>query len=562
VTTHVTDDPTTGLDLLMVHADDHEPALPSLPERAAYSSAEPVPDTSAAHLAAHSSDPDDLGLQRWGVIAPEGPRGDRLLALIAPLIAKREADQGGHEPRIYRVPPQMSPEEAALWKKRVYDDQSSLTIELPRYQLVLGDLHEVPLSLQQVQSIDGFVGRLAFDRDDDYAAYVDKVLRWESAPAPHAEGRAVFHTVHDGTRATQAGFASLVRPGMALARTYKDKGYFKADRIVESGDPLMPTAQGFLDAATPDRPGVMLSVSHGQGPPRAGWASHEERLAGQGAMSFKREVIRGDDLRDATFLPGGVWFMLACFGAGTPDRSAYWHWLKRLQSEGQFQGDIAGVLAGLPTANERPFVAQVPKSVLASTNGPLAFIGHVDLAWTYGFRDLDDGAKDRPAKYLSLLHSALEGNRVGLAFDELFRYVHSTNSELATAADRAEEDRARGLATSPDLARQAHLWMLRNDLGAYVLLGDPAARLPITRAGAQQVTAPTSPQAVSFGGAPAPTATLPLPIERLEEAICKVLLGDESPKAIAAEYGISRGELSDLAGRYQEAGRRALLGQG
>lgn len=556
----MTDHP-TGLDLLMVRADDQQPALAHLDERAAYGQAAPASGPSPAHLAAHSGDPDDLPLQRWGVIAPEGPRGDRLIALIAPLIAKRREDQGGHEPRVYRVPDRMTNEQAAIWKKRVYDDQSSLTIDLPRYQLILGDLHEVPLALQQVQSIDGFVGRLAFDRDEDYAAYVDKVLRWERSPPAHEEGRALFHTVHDGTRATQAGFASLVRPGVALAKAYKDKGYFKADRIVESGDQLLPTAQSFLDAAVPDRPGVMLSVSHGLGPPRAGWASPAERMAAQGAMSFKREVIRGDDLRDVTFLPGGVWFMLACFGAGTPDSSAYWHWLKRLQAEGQFQGDLQGVLAGLPAAGQRPFIAQVPKAVLASSNGPLAFVGHVDLAWTYGFRDLDDGAKDRPAKYMSLLHSALGGNRVGLAFDELFRYVHSTNSELAAAADQAEVDRARGLTGSPNVVRQAHLWMLRNDLSAYVLLGDPAARLPVARQAAARAVASTA--AVVTASAPVdPPAALPLPLERLEEAICKYLLGDESPKAIAAEVGISRGELSELADRYQEAGRRALQGRG
>jgi len=84
-----------------------------------------------------------------------------------------------------------------------------------------------------------------------------------------------------------------------------------------------------------------------------------------------------------------------------------------------------------------------------------------------------------------------------------------------------------------------------------VLLGDPAARLPV------QALVATRPASVAV--VPSKPA-LPLPIDRLEEAIAQVILGDKGIKGIAAEYGLERGELEGLAARYQAAGRRALEG--
>jgi hypothetical protein len=551
------------LNLLMVHADDHQPMLDSVSDQTVGHT-----DVEAAmpeHLWDEGGDPNDLFLQRWGVIAPEGPRGDRLLEIVAPLIAHRREQQQGEEVRVYRVPSQLSASDAAIWKKKVFRTQADLDIEVPRYQLVLGDLHEVPLATQQVQGSDGYVGRLAFERDEDYAAYVDKVLRWERAPAPQTEGRVLFHTVHDGTAATQVGYRTLIAPGMAVVRQRMERGQFNADQIVESGDPSVPDPQELLNAVRTDRPGFLFSLSHGEGPPRAGWDGGAKQRDGQGAMSFGREGrIRGDDLREATFMPGGVWFMLACFGAGSPSASGYRHWLAELGDLKQFRGRPEAVLAGIP--EERPFIAAVPQAVLASPNGPLGFFGHIDLAWTYSFQELDQGPASRPGKFMGILRSVLKRDRLGVGFRELYRYFEQANTELSAMAD---EDRAAG--TTPDAARRiraAHLWMLRQDLSAYVLLGDPAARLPLSERGGAPAQRPAANQGpvppaapVSFGAAPvkAPEpAPLPLPIDRLEEAIFKLLLGDESPKQIAAEYGIDRNELRRLADEYQAGGRRAL----
>ncbi len=545
------------MNLLMVHADDHAPVMEEVPDKAIV-----VGEADAAmpeHLWDEGGDPNDLYAQRWGVIAPEGARGDRLLQIIKPLIDHRQSQQEGEPVKIYRVPDKMSQSEAAVWKKTVFRNQSDLDIDIPRYQLILGDLHEVPLALQQIQGSDGFVGRLAFDRDEDYAAYVDKVLRWEGAPTTSTEGRAIFHTVHDGTAATRIGYKSLITPGMAVVQARMDRGQFNADQIVETGDKVIPDPQELLNAAVTDRPGFLFSLSHGEGPPRSGWRNDELQRSGQGAMSFGREgKIRGEDLRDATFMPGGVWFMLACFGAGSPDASAYHHWLSDLRKVGQF-GNPDAVLAGIP--KDRPFIAQIPKNVLASANGPLAFFGHIDLAWTYSFQELDQGATNRPAKFMGILRSALKRDRIGIGFRELYRFFDQANTELTAIAD---EQRAGRISESDALvARSSHLWMLRQDLSTYILLGDPAARLPLAdRRAAPRPQPTTSASTFGFASTAAPKASpaveLPIDIDELEEAIGKVMVGDDSLKTIAKEYGLDRSELRRLADAYREAGRGAL----
>ncbi|KIG19032.1 hypothetical protein DB30_05936 [Enhygromyxa salina] len=546
----------------MTCADERAPLLPEgidgESSQAGAHEAQALPE----YLWDEGGDPNDLELQRWGVFAPEGDRGERLLALVRPLIERREAQQGAPV-QVYRVPGAMTALEAARWNKRVFQSADLDDDDRPRYQLMLGDLHELPLALQQRQASDGFVGRLAFDRDDDYAAYVAKLLASEDATPTHDLATTMFHTVHDGTGATRLGHRALVEPGLEHMRKRLALGKLSTRELLACGDEFDPSPDELLQFAAIDHPAVMFSLSHGDGPPRRGWGSAEQQRARQGAMSFGRAgSIEGTTLSDAKFLPGGLWFMLACYGAGTPDASAYQHWLAELKQLGQFRGKAEAVLAGIPAAGERPFIAAVPKATLASEHGPLAFVGHVDLAWSYSFQELDDGPMNRPSKFTGVLRSALRRDRMGISFRELYKYLGQTESELASIYDQG----ARG--GEVDLARRGHLWMLRQDLSAYVLLGDPAARLCVRggrAASQQQVSTPVSAQ--NFLGFPVAQSTethgaaLPLKIDELEEAIAKVILGDESAKAIARAYDVDRHELQELADAYQAAGRAALRGR-
>ena len=587
------------LNLLMVHADDHEPVLADgLPDLAAPGEPESTDPAEAGHFWDEGGDPNDLEAQRWGVIAPQGAVGDRLLALIRPLIEHRQAQQGDAV-KIYRVPAQMTADEAMRWKKREFDTGADLNIEVPRFQLILGDLDQVSIELQQVQASDGYVGRLAFAREDDYAAYVDKLLRWERLSAGTGKPDSLFFTVHDGTAATAVGHRALVGPGVEVVRRRQASGQYPAREIVEFGDRMTPSPDELLARVGGGDPSVLFTLSHGEGAPRGGWRSHEEQRRRQGAMSFGREgKIVGEELRARPFLPGGVWFMLACYGAGTPNFSAYRHWLAQLAGAGQFRGKPEAVLAGLPGPQDRPFIAALPQAVLANPAGPLAFMGHIDLAWTYGFQELDAGATNRPARYMAITRSLLKRDRVGVSMRELLRFCDQTNLELTSLHDQDARLRSAGQPSQLDPARMGHLWMLRQDLAAYVLLGDPAVRLPqggmpgdaspaaprvvevatsvtstpttstpITATPTTSIPAPTpTPASTATRDVAAPAAPAPQPTSAasaahasaLEEAVVQALLADLSIEAAAARVGLSRSELERLAAHYRKTGRAAL----
>lgn len=570
-----------GLNLLLWSDDKKGPALENpLPSEVTSKGKLEKAPSEPDHLWDEGGDPNALNRQRWGVIVPQGAAGKRLLEIAKPLIDLRQQQQGGKPVKTYECPPQLDMAQAALWRKQNLDTGTDLKLELPRYQLILGNLDQVPLSIQQVQQSDGFVGRLAFDNEQGYEAYIAKVIKSETTPSTQADARLLFYTVHDGTSATFAGHQALIEPGVALAQKYKDRGDFAAREVLKLGNEAFPDPQELLQLTNMSEPGLLFSLSHGLGLPKTEWRTEAEQRLRQGAMSFGRQYITASDIANRPFLPGGIWFMLACFGAGTPDVSSYRHWLQSLREVGQFGDGVDSVLRCLPNDKDRPFIAALPQAALANPNGPLAFMGHVDLAWTWSFQERDTGqALARPAKFINIMWSLLKGDRAGVSFRELMIYFGSTNTELTSLYDRAAAQASMGLgvpagAKDPDQARRGHLWMLRQDLAGYILLGDPAVRLPLmapapfvmpatpTQAVAQ--AAVTSPKLSAQSDAEAraalgmaPPAALPIDLENLEEAIAHLTLG-ESLNELATKYKIDRVDLKRLAKIYTEGGRNAL----
>jgi hypothetical protein len=528
------------IDLLLVGADDRAPMLSEVDRQAASHASTPDPRPKLEELWGDEDAPDDLERQRWGVFAPAGGLGDRLVDAIAPLIERRRRQQG--EVRVYRVPARMTLHEAARWKKRVFRSGSDVDDDLPRYQLIVGDLDQVPLAIQQVQASDGFVGRLAFDDLDGYRAYADKVVRWEDRPAMATEGHAILHAVRDGTPATRRGHEALIAPGAEILRKRAATGDVRYAELRVTGSER-PTPDELWATAATDRPGVLLSVSHGAGVPCAssatapgGSAERQRRI--QGALSFGRAgLMTGADLAGRGFLPGGMWLAVACFAAGTAETSDYRHWLDTLRQAGHAGTEIEHVLDTL--AHERPFVAAVPKAVLADPRGPLAFVGHVDLVWAYSFFDLDDRPRRRPGRLVGVIQALLNRHRAGVAVRKLMQFFAEVNTELTILQD------AQAHAGQPlddhERARRGHLWMLRQDLAGYILLGDPAVRLPISGDAAAS--------RASASGA--------VDVESAVVAVLAVLRGD--PVAdVAGRHGLERAELADLVARYCAAGRDAL----
>jgi hypothetical protein len=475
------------LQLLLARAEDHRPVLEEGLDAGAIREP-PKPTALPGRVEVPSwqrsdADPNLLPAQRWGVIAPEGALGDLLVRAIADLIEHRRQEQRAPV-KEYRVPPDMDAAAAVKWKKEVLEDPAVPKKERPWYLLILGDLHHVSVELQQVLAHGSCVGRLHVGRPDGepdlegYTAYAKKVVAHELRTEVEEAPDLLLYTARDGSSATKAGQRLLVQPSLEVMQTQ-----WKAERpaldIVEVPyDASSPEA--LLSAAAQARAGVMLSVSHGLGRPAHGWASPEQQRSTQGALSVGRGLtLTGEMLRATPFLPGGMWFCFACFGAATPPASAFHAWLSHLAGKGLYPGKPESVLESLPRAGERPFLAALPQALLANEQGPLAIIGHSDLAWAFSFMDVEDPSKGRASRILSTLEVLANGSRAGVAHSELMSSYREVNNDLTADYQAQEEARLYGTPDPVDPARQGLRWMLRNDLRGYLLLGDPAARLAV-----------------------------------------------------------------------------------
>jgi len=480
------------IDLLLADAHDGAPALAAgLPEEAAERAPRPerAPrGVDARTLDAPDADPNDLAAQRWGVIAPEGRDGDRALDAIAPLVRLREEEQGA-EAVVYRVPPGMDLAASLRWREEVWRDERVPEEDRPRYLLVLGDLDGASTELQHVLAGGAFVGRIhaaAQDGGTDpegYAAYADKVVRWAREPPSAARPDAVsFHAfaADDGTSATSQARRLLIDPCVEMARSAASRGRFPGagPASIDGVDGV----DGFVAAVDTERPAVLLSATHGLGRPRGGWRSMGQRRALQGALVVSggaaAGVLDGAAASRGRFLRGGMWFAVACFGAGTPRSSSFYPWLVELAAAGDYGDRLARVVESLPEGNEPPFLAAMPLAALRNPDGPIAIVAHLDLAWTYGFVDAGRGSASRASRIFATVQAMVRGSRAGAALDALHRAYRDVNDELVASYQAEEEARVWGRPHVVDVRARARAFMLRNDLQRYVLLGDPAAHLP------------------------------------------------------------------------------------
>jgi len=427
--------------------------------------------TGKYYFGSDTAAPQELSAQRWGLVVPEGQDLKPILGQLEPLLELRERQQGA-EPKVYRVPQGLQGEALYLWCDDVYEDDATPEFERPRYLLLLGGFDTLSLELQQALSTRAWVGRLAFDRPEDYGHYARKACRWEAAPGQR-EAEVLLFSVRDGTPATRTGHAGLVVPCHQGLLQSKAQGQFPLLEV-QGPDELGRTPKDFLEAVATTKPTVLLSMSHGLGAPQGGWSSADDQRGLQGAMRFGLgRKVSGTELEARAFLPGGFWLYFACFGAGTPAVSAYRPWLEQLRDEALAGEEVDRLARSLDGPASRPFTAALPQRALANPEGPLGVIAHVDLAWSYSFQDVRDSTRSRASRFSQVLELLATGSRAGIAVRKLANAATLVEEQLLNLY----KDMAKGQQVDP--VRLAHYWMLHQDLRSFVLLGDPAARLPL-----------------------------------------------------------------------------------
>lgn len=466
------------LQLLLAQAGDGRPVIETpLPAESLLGAPLPEPLPTPTHLYNMSAEPDSLREQRWALVVPDNERGRRLEAILSPLCERRSEEQD-RKVDVYRAQPGMDAAKAREFLDEEMYPTSRSSRDHARYVLLAGAPEDLSMELQEELTGDGscFVGRLPFEREDDYAVYVEKVVAREREVARPRKARAVFLTAQDMSSQVRSGHDFITGPTARRCSEARARGYFPASGVLT--EELPAGAKGrLLELAGVKEPSLFFTLSHGVGGPLSGWPSAEEQRRTQGNMWLGDWTqLAAEDVHQGSFLPGGIWFYFACFGAGTPVRSVYQPWMEHLVQSGKMAKRVLEGVERSRPLGARPFIAALPQAALANPEGPLAVIGHLDQAWICAFHDPRTG-QTHTNRLEDVLTSLVEGHRTGPALHSLSRFASKADRELRKQYQADVVAQSSGQPLAPNMAERAYLWMERHDVTHYTLLGDPAVRL-------------------------------------------------------------------------------------
>lgn len=427
-------------------------------------------------LAVDSSvdDSADLTQTGWGVLFASDA-DPAIKAALQPLLEWRH-DQVG-DVKLFRVfdgPAGVRPKQtASSWAA---NKGVSLTAPVsplkgvPFYLMIVGSPQRIPFAFQQQLDLQWAVGRLHFERPEEYADYAEKLVQYEKGMAPaRSRSAAVWIPRNAGDLATPF-LAGSVGPdflGKAGDGTppLGQRQKFGLTSFIGEGQATKAALTSVINGESKGGPpAVLFTGSHG-----AEWPLEKPDLqkARQGAL-VTQEWTRGAPLTEANCytaedVSGGMAkvhglmaFIFSCFGGGCPAVDSY-----------EFEPDGSAI----PLTPE-PLIAALPMALLR--NGALAAIAHIDRAFTYGFEDVM--GTPQVQLFRTPLELLMKGKPVGLAADALNLQWSSAAALLGMALGGNLPGKPQ-----PGNAMLANLFIARDDARNYSVLGDPAARLDVGR---------------------------------------------------------------------------------
>ncbi len=445
-------------------------------------------------------DPSDLAQAGWGVIFPYDADPAIHKALL-PLLERRRA-QAGRFYFEFMGPDGYRPNETNrtfLARHGIDASQpANPALGVPYYLLIVGSPEQIPFRFQYQLDVQYAVGRLWFDQVHEYTQYANSVVAAEDREIRVARNAVFFGPRNSDDPATQLSASELVAPlAEALPKTLANKNQMAWNVRQMLGDDA--TKEGLsrvLGGA--DTPSLLFTASHGMGFPKG----DPRQITQQGALlcqdwpgprAWTRAIPRehyfsADDVPREANLQGLIACHFACYGAGTPRLDDFAHQAFRNPSE------IA------PHA----FVADLPRRLLSHpSGGALAVIGHVERAWGYSF--FWNRLGQQLQTFESTLYQLMSGLPIGTAVD----YFNLRYAALSTELTSVLEDIKFG--RQADNAMLAGTWTAHNDARSYVVLGDPAVRLPLIKNGEVESRHVQLPEVAPL--APAPGGPGPSPAE-------------------------------------------------
>ena len=325
---------------------------------------------------------------------------------------------------------------------------------LPAYLVLVGTPEEIPWQVEHDLWAEHFVGRLPLS-PRELEIYASSVLSQEaSAEDDRVDGIALWGPRHDFDPPTQLSHDSLLAP---LAKSAENLAFELTGRCADMRGERA-TAQGLSEWLRSGRERVLITASHGidvarRDPSQA--ARLQGALVGHGWFRPSASIARdhffaAEDVGVDANVKGLVAFLFGCFTAGCPAEESLSPLLRVRQ------------LA------PRPFAAALGKALLTHSRGSaLGVFGHIDRALEVSIQTRSGGEDIAP--FHQVPWRCLNQWRLGPCLSGFVSRAHLASNDLLQVV-RGGVPRSRA-----DLAA---LWCRRSDAHNYVLLGDPAVRIP------------------------------------------------------------------------------------
>ena len=406
------------------------------------------------------TDPQELSQAGWGLILAEGEEERGVYEKLQKLIDHRK-DLAKGRFKEWTLRPNVHP------LKLLYDKlkTSPGTIDpkqTPYFLLLVGSPEQISFETQYALSVNHAVGRLYFENLEDYSRYAQAVVDAEESVGGVGRPRRVdlFAVEKPGDEAARQLAEYMVGP---VAKSLPDRVDNWSLDVTRGQDGDRERLLRLLSGGEAT-PSLLLAACHGK---EKAFAS-KDQFDEQGALECLDGALTAELLEEALKatteerpLHGLIAFFAACYGAGTPLIDNFPH-------EDQHSKVVETELEPLAEQN---FVARLPQTLL--THGTLAVIGHVDRGWTSSFRWIYRGEGSEAARsFEDSMVRLLQGHRLGHALRPLFRRASAVGAQLLPMLEAVRNQLKVHLG---DL--RSH-WTAYADARGYIVLGDPAVRLP------------------------------------------------------------------------------------
>ena len=359
---------------------------------------------------------------------------------------------------------------------------------VPYYLLIVGSPEEIPFRFQYLLDVQYAVGRIWFETIQEYSDYAQSVVSAETRKVVVGRKATFFGVQNADDPATSLSATEMVGPlsnRMPKLMTDRRLPPWEISSIL-GADATKERLSKTLGAS--QLPSLLFTASHGMGFPKG----DPRQLPHQGALLCQdwpgprdwrgsipeAHYFSADDVPSDANLQGLIAFHFACYGAGTPELDDFSY------RDSRDPVQIA----------PRPFLANLPRKLLS--RGALAVIGHVERAWGYSFYWNRIGSQLQT--FESALYEVMEGKPIGKALEYFNTRYASLSTQLSDEIEAVNK-----YSKEPDEQFLAGTWTAHNDARSYIILGDPAVRLPLVQDGESE----TRPKSLVVAVAPKPSVS-------------------------------------------------------